>query len=154
MSTINCKKKKIKRYCKESTLTSCHTIVLASSDLLIASILAMYWFSSSSYLLDILCVFMYSPISGLLPQQSNGTSSPPRWRYWSGNTCTISENKFRMKSYSAGFVGFNGPNLPFGFPEESDEYINGLIHIIYWRWYYKFFFDIIDLTADSSIYFI
>lgn len=131
VSTINCKKKKKnKRDCKNSTLTSCHTIALASSDLLIASILAMYWFSSSSYLVDILCDFMYSPISGLLPQQSKGTSSPPKWRYWSGNTCTISENKFRIKSYSAGFVGFIGPNLPFGFPKESDKYTNRLIYII------------------------
>lgn len=135
------KKKNIRKIAKKYTLTSCHTIVLASRALLIASMLAMYWFSSSSYLLDILCRFMYSPISGLLPQQSKGTSSPPRWRYWSGNTCTISENKFRIKLYSAGEVGFIGPNLPFGFPEESDE-IN---------WYDFSKMMLIDLTADSSI---
>ncbi|KYN26910.1 hypothetical protein ALC57_03725 [Trachymyrmex cornetzi] len=68
------------------------------SELLIASILAIYWFSSSSYFLDILRSFMYSVILGLLAQQSKGTSSPPR------------------------FIGSIGPSLPFAFPVECVDH--------------------------------
>ncbi|KYN44365.1 hypothetical protein ALC56_01178 [Trachymyrmex septentrionalis] len=70
------------------------------SELLIASILAIYSFSSSSYFLDILRSFMYSAILGLLAQQSKGTSSPPR------------------------FVGSIGPSTPFGFPVESNKCVD------------------------------
>ncbi|KYQ52597.1 hypothetical protein ALC60_08314 [Trachymyrmex zeteki] len=63
------------------------------SELLIASNLVIYSFSSSSYFLDILRCFMYSAILGLLVQQSKGTSN--------------------------GFVGSIGPSIPFGFPVES-----------------------------------
>jgi len=121
-NTIN----KIGRIKEIAEITSCHTIVLTSSESLIVSTLAIYSFSSSSNLLPIPCVFIYSIISGLLSQQSKGTSSPPRWRYWSGNTCTISENRFRTNSYNAGFVGSMGPSLPFGFLEESEKCRNNL----------------------------